>query len=329
MAERTTTSQLTQIGVETSPGAGGSAGKLLQVLSIEPSIKTDIKRFAPKGAKYTTIAALGKEWVEAKISAEVACYNHLAYLLAGAMAYAAPTKQGSTSAYLWTFKPALSAEDTIKTFVVEQGSSVRAGGFSYGIVRGLTMRFNRNEITIDGTMLGQAYEDDIEMTATPTAIPMMPILPGELDVYLDDTAANIGNTKLTRAFAGEFSLGDRFGPIWPLNSEIDGFAAHVERKPSAQFKLLVEADAAGMGPLTAMRAGSKQYVRLAATGPNIADTYNYSFQLDMALIVADVSEFRDEEGVYAIEWTFDIAWDSAWESGTGMKVTLVNTLTGL
>jgi len=329
MAERTSITQVTQVGVETTPGTSVAANKLLQALSIEPAIKADIKTFKPLGAKYATIAALGKEWVEAKISGDVACYNHLAYLLSSVMAYAAPVQQGGSAAYLWTFTPAQSAEDTVKTFTVEQGSSVRAGKFTYGIVKDLSLKFSRESISVDGAMLGQAYQDGITMTATPTAIAVQPILPTALDIYLDSTSGGIGTTKLTRAFSGEFSISDRFGPLWVLNSTVSGFAATVEQAPKAQLKLLVEADATGMGPLTAMRAGDKRYIRLKVVGPLIASTYYYTFQLDLCGVVSEVGEFSDEDGVYAIEWTFDVAYDSAWSSGRAMQVQLTNTISAL
>ncbi len=329
MPERTTITQITQVGVETTPGTGVAANKLLQALSIEPAIKADIKTFRPLGAKYTTIAALGKEWVEAKISGDVACYNHLAYLFSSIMAYQAPVQQGGSAAYLWTFTPAQSAEDTVKTFTVEQGSSARAGKFTYGIVTDLGLKFSREAISVDGTMLGQAYQDGITLTSSPTAIPIQPILPTALDVFIDSTSAGIGSTKLTRAFSGSFSFGNRFGPLWALNSAVSGFAATVELVPKAQLKLLVEADAAGMGPLTAMRAGDKRYIRLKVVGPLIASTYYYTFQMDLAAVVSDVSDFSDQDGVYAIEWTFDVAFDAAWSSGRAMQVQLTNVLTTL
>ena len=329
MPERTSITQVTQLGVEAVKGTGVACNKLLQAISIEPAIKADVKTFRPLGAKYATIAALGKEWVEAKISGDVACYNHLAYLLSGALAYADPAQQGATAAYLWTFTPAQSAEDTIKTYTIENGSSVRAGKFVYGLVRDLSLKFSREAISVEGAMLGQAYQDNSGLTGAPTAIPVQPILPTDLDVYLDDTSAGIGSTKLTRALSGEFSLTDRFGPLWAINSAVDGYAAHVETAPKAQLKLLVEADASGMGLLTAMRAGDKRYVRVKAVGPLIADTYYYTLQLDVCGGVSDVGEFSDEDGVYAIEWTFDIAYDSGWAGGRAMQVQLTNTLTAL
>lgn len=327
MGERATVFQTTQLGIESTPGQATTANKLLLALSIEPAIKAEISTFAPPGGKFATISALGKEWVEAKISSDIACYNHLAYLLSSALAYAAPVKQGSTNAYKWTFTPGQSSEDSVKTFTVEQGSGVRAGKFTYGLVKDLTLSFNREKIDVSGTMLGQAYQDGITMTTSSTAVIPVPILPTQLDVFLDDTSAALGTTKLLRALSGEFSLSDRFGPLWAINSEVDGFTAHVETRPTARLKLFVEADQQGMGLLTAMRAGGKRYVRIRAVGPTIADTYTYEFQLDFCGAVSEVGEFSDEDGVYAIEWTLDAAYDSVW--GKALTVEIINTVSAL
>jgi len=329
MPERTTITQVAQLGVETTPGVAVAANKLLTALSIDPAINLEATTFRPSGGKYATLAAPGKDFVEAKISSDVACYNHLAYLFSGILAYAAPVQQGTTTAYLWTFVPSQTAEDTIKTYTIEKGSAVRAGRFAYGLLNELTISFDREKIEISGTMLGQQYTDNVTLTANPTAVAAQPILPSALDVFIDNTATGIGTTKWTRVLSGELSISDRFAPVWTLNSAVTSFVAHVERAPKAQLKLLVEADAIGMSLLPAMRAGDKRYIRLKAVGPLIASTYYYTFQFDLCGVLSEVGEFSDEDGVYAIEWTFDVAFDKNWGTGKAMEAQLMNVLSAL
>ncbi|MBX6770883.1 MAG: hypothetical protein IRY83_04105 [Chloroflexi bacterium] len=328
MPDIATVNNIVQIGVEATPGTSVAATKLLQALSIEPAIKADIKTFRPMGGKFATVAALGKESVEAKLSGQ-ATYTEIVYPLASAFAYAAPVQISPPSglAYRWTFTPSQSQTDTIKTYTVEHGSSVRARKWTYGLVTEFGYKLTRDEFTIDGTMLGQALQDGISLTASPTAVPLVPILPTQVNVYLDSTSAGIGTTQLLRVLSAEFKMSDRFGPVWPLNSAISGFAAHVETAPKAELKLLVEADAQGMELLTAMRTGDKKYIRITATGPNIETGNDYSFQHDLCGVVSDVSDFSDEDGVYAIEWTFTVAYDAAW--GMAQQIQVVNTLSTL
>ena len=151
-----------------------------------------------------------------------ACYNTPGLSTERHPGAGTPTQQGATAAYKWTFTPAQSAEDTIKTFTVEQGSSVRAGRFAYGLVTQLGVKFDRSGVAVTGAMLGHAYEDGVTMTGTPAAIAVQPIQPTEVSVYMDTTGASIGTTKLTRVLRAEFEIGDRYSPLWTLNSAANG-----------------------------------------------------------------------------------------------------------
>ena len=324
MTDRATLNQVTQIGVEATPGTSVSATKRLPALSITPGIQTAINSFKPVGGKFNTVGALGKEWVEASYEGPL-CYNHLTFLLASLLTADEPARQDVTAAYKWEFAPAQNDMDAPLTFTVEQGSAVRAGKFTYGLVNGFTLEIDREAANVSGTMIGQAYQDGITMTASNVKdVPVQPVQPTEIDVYLDSTAAGVGSTKLTRVLSLSIEVADRYAPVWTLNSAVDGFAAHVESAPTATITMLMEADAAGMGLLTAMRAGAKRFLRLKATGPVIAGTYAYSLTWDMGVLVREVGEFSDEDGVYAIEWTFDVAYDTTW--GKAMQIELINTV---
>ena len=431
MSERTSVTQVTQIGAESSKGTAVAALKILQATSIEPAIKPAIGSFRPFGQKFPTLAVFGREWTEAKITG-VLSYSDLVYLLSSLLAYAAPVRQESTAAYKWTHTPAQSAEDTVKTYTVEHGSLVRAGRFDYGIVNSLSMEFDRRNdtIPIDGSMLGQAYEDSEQlstneqvslikdgtvtggtftlsfgaqttaaiaynataaavqaalellstigsgnvyctggpcpstavviefrydlaqtdvgaitvgngsitgggtMTVTvstagvaPSAVAAVPVSPSDVDIYLDDAYDELGDTKLTRAFRANLSISERFGPMWTINSAVSGFAEAVELAPKGEFTLLVEADSTGMGLLTPMRAGDKRFIRVIAIGEVIESTYYYTAQFDFCGTIIDVKEFSDEDGVYAIEYTFQLTYDSDLTYAISAEVT--NELTTL
>lgn len=322
MSERATLNQVVQIGIEEIPGTAVAATRRLPALSITPRIQASVNSFRPVGGKFATIAALGKEWIEASIEG-AACYNHIVYLLNSILTADEPVQQGVTTAYKWEFVPAQNAADAPVTFTVEHGSAARAGKFAYGLVNSFTLDIDRESVTVGGSMIGQAYQDGITMTASGVKdVPVQPIQPTEIDVFLDSLSTDLGKTKLTRVLSMRVEVSDRYAPVWTLNSAVDGFAAHVESAPTATITMLMEADAAGMGLLAAMRAGAKRFLRLQATGPTIASTYTYSLTWDVCLQVREVGEFSDEDGVYGIEWTFDIAYDATW--GKAMSVAVVN-----
>lgn len=49
---------------------------------------------------------------------------------------------------------------------------------------------------------------------------------------------------------------------------------------------------------------------------------------DMVVFVANVSEHSDVDGVYAVEYTCEVAEDTAWNTGTAQVMTLTNNLSG-
>jgi hypothetical protein len=319
--ERTAISTATQIGVESTPGTPVAANKLLNSLSVEAGVQVDMLEFRPVGQKYESMIVPGKEWTEASLTG-VGSYTELVYLLNGVLCAAVGVQNGATTAYDWTFNPASRTADTVKTFTVEQGDAVRAHSFAYGLITELGMSFSRDGVEIDGTMIGQRLADSITLTATPTAVEEKPILPTHLDVFLDPTSAALGTTKLTRVLSADLTIGDRFNPVWVLNSALPSFASHVETAPNVELELLVEADAQGMALLTTLRAGGTHFIRVKATHTDLAGAaLPYSFQFDLAAKISDVSEFSEEDGIYAITWTNRAVHDATWGKAMSAKVT--------
>jgi hypothetical protein len=328
MPERSSLTQGVQVGVETTPGTSVASNKKFISIGITPAVQMDPVEFRPMGSKYNTIVTPGKEWVQADIEG-VGSYTELLWFLSSLITNPAAPTTVDTSGRAWAFESASSAEDSPKTLSVEQGGVVRAHKFSYGLVTELELTFNRDGVEVGGAMIGQKISDNITMTATPTTPPQVPMLPTDIDVYLDPSSATLGTTKLLRVLEAKITLGDRFNPVWVLNSTIGSYVATVESEPNAQITLLMEADAEGMAQLTQMRAGTTKFLRVKATSPTLAgaSTAFYSFGWDAAIKVADIGDFSDEDGVYAIEWTFDMVHDGTW--GKAFHVDLVNKETTL
>lgn len=326
MPERSTLLQTTQIGVESTMGTSVAANKLLLGTNIEIGIKAEVNTYRPFGQKFATVTTLGKEWAEAQISGPLT-YTDWTYLMAGAIAYAAPAQQAATIAYKWTAAMSQTAEDTIKSYTVESGSPVRAHKLTHGLVNNLGYTINRKEAMIKGSMIGQRISDGITMTGSPTAIALVPAMPTHFDVALDATPGALGTTKLLRVLGVDFETGDRYSPVWPVDSAQTSFATYTEKEPDPKFKLKMAADDVGMARLTEMRNGTKAFIRVKGTGALIASTFYYTFQHDLCGIVSDVSDFSDEDGLYAIEWTLTPVHDASW--GKAMEFQITNTLTAL
>lgn len=328
MAERASIFQTVQFGIETTPGVVVAANHIAGAMSIEGGIKANVNTFKPQGTKYTTITALGKEWSEAKISGQPT-YTELMYPLAGCLCVPTLGTIIAGTAFTWTYTPSSTAADTVKTYTVEVGSATRAHTWAYGQIDSIGIKTDREKLELTGSMIGGTITDGITMTAASTATALVPVLPTQADVYLDTTSGSLGTTRLPRVFSLEWSLGGRFGPVWPINSSLGTFGAVVETMPKATVKMLVEADVSGMGTiLPYLRNGNTAWLRINYTGGTIGGTALYGLTMDFPVkISAAPGEFKDQDGVYAIEYTFDTAHDATW--GKAMQIVLRNGISTL
>lgn len=318
MPERTAVAAGIQIGSETTPGTSVPATTLINSFGLEVGDAVEMQEFRPTGQKYPSIITPGKEWTEFDISG-VGSYSEVCFLLASIMKDVTPTVVETTGRN-WTFNPSSRTADTVQTYTIEQGDSTRAHKFTHGLFTEVGMNFTRDGVEVSGAGIGQQIQDAITLTATPTALEEKPILPTHVDVFVDSTYAALGTTKMLRALSAELTIGDRFNPLWVLNSTLASFATYVETVPSVELKLMMEADAQGMALLTAMRAGSTRFIKIRCTSTELAgSTLPYEFAFNMAGKVSDVDKFSDEDGVFAIGWTFkavhDVGWGQAMYAG--------------
>lgn len=322
MAERASVFQQVQLGLETTPGTAVAASKLLQSMDIVPTAQVGVDIYRPQGIKYPTVAIPGQDMVAGRVTGKPT-YTELIYPFSGLFGAATITGPNADGAYTWVFNPASAAPDAFKTFTVQRGSSVAAEQWAFGLFAGFGMTFNRQTADLTGAMIAQAITTGVTMTATPTAIPLIPISPKDISVFADPTSGALGTTKVTRVLNGNFAFGaQKYQPLWVVDQAQTSFVSVVEDAPAATFSILVEADTQGMGFLANVRAGDTRFVRIEATGPLIAGASNYKLTIDMAAKFGTPREFTNSNGVYAIEYPLNVVSDGGW--GKALLVTLIN-----
>jgi hypothetical protein len=322
MAERAAITQGVQIGVESTSGTAVAANRRLRSIGIEPNPQANIDTFRPPGQKYAALTALGKEWMEFGLSGRPS-YNELQYVLASILGNTViSTPVGATDARKWAFGSNTFSEDAVETMTVEQGGSVRAHRFAYGLVTEASLAISRDAVELGGSGIGRRIEDDITLTAAPTSFPLVPILGNQMDVYADGDFADIGDTKLGRLLSCNWSLSSRFNPLWIIDSSQPSFITHVENEPGLSFEMIVEADEEGMAYLTQLRASGRSFIKIKATGPIIEAAIPYSLNLNMAGEIGAMGGFSDQDGVYAVGWTFSGVDDS--DMGNAVNAELIN-----
>lgn len=346
MAERSSVAQVSQIGVEATPGTAVAATRRLGSLTITPSIQAENEAFRPEGLKFPTLMVQNREWSEVDVEG-VPTYEEVVYPLTGAMdaATVAQVMDGTTAtgAYEWTFTPETAVADDPKTFTLERGQAgVQAERFSHVLFTSFGIEVSRSQVSLSGSGLARSAEKGIVPTAgLPIPTTLNPITPGQFSVYLADTqvALSTGGAsdparRLGRVISANPSIEDRYNPAWFVNQAEASFTTWVENADGAggSFPLTVEADAAGMAHLDTMRAGSLKFLRLEALGPVIYNAgvqlnLRHMFRWDMAVRVESADSWSDEDGIYAIPWTFLPMHDATW--GKAQQVTVRNKVAAL
>jgi hypothetical protein len=301
-------------------------------LNVELDTALEYDEFGPMGQLTQTIVAPRQEWAQGSLSG-YPTYTEIVYPLSnlfGAAVITTPT--GATLRRLWSWNPSASTPWTPKTWTIRRGVPAdTAEEANYALLSGLNLAFARSSAPSIG---GDLFARRLDYTAvlattgvtTPTNIPMLPV---EGDVFLDATAAGLGTTKLLRDFSLEFSIADLFGPIWPINSSLNSFAAHGVQKPTIQAVLRLGNDTVGRSLVTNMRAGTPVFIRfLSTSGQMVEAAAPYKFTLDLAAMCVEAPARGDENGLLStLEWTFRVVSDATW--GSWLKIAVENNLTGL
>lgn len=164
----------------------------------------------------------------------------------------------------------------------------------------------------------------VTITPEPTATPLVP---NQVNVYVDTSSGSLGSTQFLRDFDATIDFQDLQDQVWPLNSSLGSFGAIAPKVPKPFIKLTVAQDSQGLGLITAIRNGTRQFIRISSTGPIIEGAIAYSVTMDFAVNVQSVGTPKSVNGIHAREMTCQIAHDAAW--GQAAAITVVSNVQAL
>lgn len=332
-AERTSTNQKVQVGAESTSALGTpvAATKLLECFSWNFGVNADVKMYRPTGHKYDSTQEENIEWSEGSLDGTLD-FNGIIYPLASVMGSVAPVAHGvSSTAKDWIFTPPITGSVVPQTYTLQQGDSVRAHQIAYGLFTSWGYKVTRKDVSTSGKWIGQLLSDGATLTSNPTAVAIAPVVGKHWNVYLDPTSGALGTTQLTRVLSFEYSFDNVYAPFYALNRSTPSYTAHVDMPPKATAKLLVEADAAGMALLGYLQSGTTYYLRMDAQGNTIdvANSVKNKLTHDMAVKVSKPNPFKDDQGIFAIEWELTVVEDPSWSTGQAQTITVTNLITAL
>src|SRR6266852_1506621 len=271
--ERSVINQTLQFGLETTPGTNVPANKQIQCFAVTFGPMADVAEFSATGRKYPSIVIENSEWVEGTLSGSLD-YNGIVYALAGVSGAPTISAHGASStAKDWLFVPPLTGSVQPQTYTVEQGENNSFGNaiynhkVNYMLISELAYKGDRKTgFNISGKVLAQALQRAITMTSSPTAVALQPSAGKHFNIYLDPTSAALGTTQLLKVLDVDYAFTGLYGMFFPLNRANLGWTAHVDLNPGCTMKLLLEADATGMTPLTYLQAGTTNFLRIQGQG---------------------------------------------------------------
>lgn len=275
MAEVMTINQIVQLGVETTPGSapGGGSNKLLTGLKLQLNPDFGSQQYAAMGQRFDTVSVPTME--KSKLSGDgPMTFTEKVYIASGLYGAATiTTPVGGVNARQWVWSPALSGPIAGQTYQLQQGSSVRARQVNYGTLTDGSDAMTRKECKTTVAGFAQQIQDGVTLTASPTAVALVPVEPRDWKVYLDYSSGQIGQTKLTRCFSTNFGYTGGYGDVWPLDRDQASFAATVNLKPGLTLDLLLLADTSWTQIWVQARAAGKVYIRQEAVSSILIDNY--------------------------------------------------------
>lgn len=332
MADHPSVYQRSQIGVEGTAGVQADANRQLRSMMIEFQPQAEIDEFKPSGYKWDALTSLNREWSQARVTGEPT-YTEIMYPLSGVLSQGTTTVAGTAAggtSYQWVFNSNVDSADTFKTFTVERGDADRSDLITHAIFTDFNLNVGRENVEIGGQMLGRLFATGGTLTANPTVLGLVPILPNQFSLYMEDTQAALGTASaLTRGFVANWNVSGRHTAIWPINAANTSFATTVEAKGvQSRLELALGADDVGMGLLATMRAGASKFIRLQAVGGTLTGgtALTYKFTLDFSGQVVQAPTTEELNDLYVARWNLAAVYDATW--GHAMQVTIVNEQSG-
>lgn len=328
--ERAIATSIIQIGTEVTPGTAVPATKRLASIGLSMSQQADVGFQGPTGYLFDTTQYVNREWSSSDVSGGPA-YTELQYPLSSLMGAATITTPASgVLTRDWVFNILHNRQGTPKTFTVEQGDidAGTAEKAAYCFFQAFNASFSRDGgNSLGGTLMGQRLDFTAPLTDpnTVVGIPMVPIEPNEVNVYLDLTGAAIGSTQWVDSFAVGWSVGNRWDVGYPLNRSKPSFDRHFATKPDPTMTFSVANNAAGRTLIDYFRAATSVFMRIDCLGPLIETvagplSYFFMYQQDMAVKFSAAFSPADINGLATLDWTGRIVYDSTWNKAMTCKL---------
>ena len=148
------------------------------------------------------------------------------------------------------------------------------------------------------------------------------MFPLDFTLYMDDSWAALGTTKLTQTFELDWAFGEKFERTKPINAARDSDSYVEMAEQEHELTLTLANDAAAKGLISRIRTGGMKFIRIKAEGPTIESAIKYSFILDLACFITESAAADEMDSIYVREFTLMVGRDAT--SGKAIEAKVVN-----
>lgn len=278
MVATATINQVTQIGVESTPGQspGSGSNRLLRHLMYQIDTEFAYKMYRGGGRRFNSIMAPLQDWSKYKVSGPVS-YTEINYPLAGLLGTpVVTTPSNGVNARQLSYGALLSGNQGGVTYQGQNGDSIRVRQWNYMKQTGLELQFKRNgeAVISGGDGFGAQTQPNATFTSTPTSRTQAPAPPVQFSVYLDGTSAGLGVTKIGKAVEAQFKTTGWNAAVWYLDDALPSFGDVVDTPPATTCMLRVIPDGNIDDWWVEARAAQTCYIRLQGNGNPVDNRYS-------------------------------------------------------
>jgi len=318
--------QQVQLVKETSYGVTPGSPAYLRLnsfrLNASPNFATN--PFAGSGLVVPSIITLDDEFVEGDAEGRAA-YNDLGFVFASLFGAPTTTTPDATNAatarqHVWTWNG--STEVSPVSYTMERGDALFADRVTGVFFNTLSIGGGRTDGLDFGTsIIGKPQSEGATLTAGATDVVAVPINPTDMDVYMDNTFAAVGTTKLLQTYNAMLELAERNERTRPINStkSSDGLVQAADQEHTLDLSMAV--DAVSKALFAAIRAGTSKAVQIKWTGPTIGGTTAYLLKIDTMLFFTGAA-YEEYNNLNTLTMNTRIGRDA---SANCLRITLVNT----
>ncbi len=320
----------TRIAKETTYGVAPAAiDQRLGDVSIVPAPEIEVDFYGPTGTTSPTVGTVLTDRAVGDVTGRQS-FTGIGYILSSMFGDPVTTTLEVTGRqHVWTYTGLRTP--SFNSYAVDFGSTTWASRVLGGMFNGLDLTIARGNLDFSSSFWGKSYTTGIGAGSTPpfattaTDVPFKPMRGLDYEVFLDNTWAALGTTKLLELYSADINIGERTAPAEPVNRtrSSDGFVEVGEQEHKCN--LLLGLDTIADAQIAKLKAGGQSFVRTKALGDLITGTTFYTFQADMAVTYESASAPTDENEVAVMPLDGRIVRDTV--SGFAARFTLVNTVT--